>query len=590
MDINQNLVSLEKFGMIRLVSARPEIIYLFSHALFHDAAYHSLLKKDRKALHLQVGYLLETRYPDRLEELAPVLGNHFLEGGDLDRAIHYLRLAADQAFNRYANYESAHLYAKALDQARQKPETTISDLDYLFLRRGRALELIGDYDHAQSTYLTMEAEATQRSDSHLLLSAQIARTIILSIPSQAANFELGVQLGQQALQLARQLGDRAAEGKILWCLMLANVFQNRTKEAMESGEESLKIAKEVGNREQMAYTMNDLGSLVYSGLGMYKEGLESLQDAFLIWKDLNDLPMLTDNLASTALSLFAVGEFDSAIAKTRAAEQIGLSHNLIWAQAYSTGVRAIILLETGRIQEAIHEQEQGISLAKQAGFTAGQIIGRGYLSIANYYLGTQVKTKPLGQDDIAFAIKYVPFWAPQALACMAFHHLVEGNLAKTEDLISEAEQIARIEENQWFSPILPAVKCEYYLKIRRPDHLVGFIERMLPKLEDGQAKTLLAYADYYLGAAYQTMDQFEKSQQYYFKAAEIAGQIGAVHPLWRANARLAEITARSGRVEDSIRYRDKALQTIRFIAGHLGDPDLIQSFYQNPELQTLLVR
>ncbi|RPI78475.1 MAG: tetratricopeptide repeat protein, partial [Chloroflexi bacterium] len=501
MDIHKNLVSLEKSGIIKLVTTEPDIVYLFSHTLFHDAAYHSILKKDRKALHLQVGQLLETQYTGRLEELAPILGSHFLEGGDIERAIYYLRLAADQAFGRYANMEAAHLYAKTLNLVKQKTDWDTHQLVYLYLRCGRALELAGDYSQAQSTYLEMEADGRNKSDLHLLLAAQTARTIILSIPSQAANPVLGDQLGHEALQLARQLGDRSAEGKILWCLMLANVFQNRTKEAKEAGEESLKIAREVQNREQIAYTLNDLGSFVYSGLGMYKAALKSLQEAYPIWMELDDLPMLTDNLISTALTLYAGGNYEAALGKTREADGISVPLSLVWAQAYSSGVRGIILVETGRIADSFLEYEYGITRAEQAGFMAGQIIGRTYLSMVNYYLGTQVKSKPLGQDDVAFSMKHIPFWAPQALASVAYHHLTEGNLEETKRYLAEAEQIARIEENQWFSVLMPAVKCEYFLRCHLPDQLVIFIERMLPILEDGPARNMMAYAYYYLGAA-----------------------------------------------------------------------------------------
>jgi tetratricopeptide (TPR) repeat protein len=199
------------------------------------------------------------------------------------------------------------------------------------------------------------------------------------------------------------------------------VFQNRTKEAKEAGEESLKIAREFQNREQIAYTLNDLGSFVYSGLGMYKAALKSLQEANPIWMDLGDLPMLTDNLISTALTLYAGGNYEEALGKTREADGISVPLTLIWAQAYSSGVRGILLVETGRISDSFLEYEHAITKAEQAGFMAGQIIGRTYMSMVNYYLGPQVKSKQLGQDDIAFSIKHIPFWAPQALDCVAYH-------------------------------------------------------------------------------------------------------------------------------------------------------------------------
>ena len=42
----------------------PEASYLFKHALVRDAAYESLLKSQRQALHARIAAALEERFPD----------------------------------------------------------------------------------------------------------------------------------------------------------------------------------------------------------------------------------------------------------------------------------------------------------------------------------------------------------------------------------------------------------------------------------------------------------------------------------------------------------------------------------------------
>src|SRR5215211_1740006 len=79
--------TLEAKGLVRLATVQPEIEYLFRHWLVQDAAYGSLLKQERRGLHAQVGEALEELYPDRLEELAAVLGMHFEQAGETDKAI-----------------------------------------------------------------------------------------------------------------------------------------------------------------------------------------------------------------------------------------------------------------------------------------------------------------------------------------------------------------------------------------------------------------------------------------------------------------------------------------------------------------------
>ena len=97
MTVISQLNKLESSGLIRLAQTEPELEYLFRHALVQDAAYESLLLADRKRLHRIAGESLEQLYPDRLDELAPILGHHFALAGDAQRALKYFTLAGDVA-------------------------------------------------------------------------------------------------------------------------------------------------------------------------------------------------------------------------------------------------------------------------------------------------------------------------------------------------------------------------------------------------------------------------------------------------------------------------------------------------------------
>ena len=48
MNLISQLNMLESSGLIRLLRAQPELEYLFRHALSQDAAYNSMLKRDRQ--------------------------------------------------------------------------------------------------------------------------------------------------------------------------------------------------------------------------------------------------------------------------------------------------------------------------------------------------------------------------------------------------------------------------------------------------------------------------------------------------------------------------------------------------------------
>src|SRR5260221_10721734 len=118
MTLSVQLGLLEGAGLIQLASIQPELEYLFRHVLVKDAAYHSLVKSDRRALHQAVGETLEHLYTRPAghpihSEFYPLLAFHFAGAGDAVRAQRYYTLAAEAAAAAYANREAGAHFAQA---------------------------------------------------------------------------------------------------------------------------------------------------------------------------------------------------------------------------------------------------------------------------------------------------------------------------------------------------------------------------------------------------------------------------------------------------------------------------------------------
>ena len=59
------------------------------HALTRDAAYETILLRQRRRYHRRVGEAMETLYADRLTDEAPRLAYHFAECRDWPKAVRY---------------------------------------------------------------------------------------------------------------------------------------------------------------------------------------------------------------------------------------------------------------------------------------------------------------------------------------------------------------------------------------------------------------------------------------------------------------------------------------------------------------------
>ena len=117
---------------------------------------------------------------------------------------------------------------------------------HLYPGRGRALELSGRYDEAIADYEAMQDRRRGRRgpDGHPRCRPGAGHAVLdahAEVRSEARARAVGASPA-----LARELGERRAESKALWNLMIVNVFGGGDlREALDAGERSLVIAREL---------------------------------------------------------------------------------------------------------------------------------------------------------------------------------------------------------------------------------------------------------------------------------------------------------------------------------------------------------
>ena len=94
----------------------PQANYRFKHALIQDAAYESLLKSRRQALHHRAAELLRDQ-PERAAAEPEAVAHHFTQAGLDDLAIEWWGKAGDQALRRSAFQEAIAHLGKAIAMA-----------------------------------------------------------------------------------------------------------------------------------------------------------------------------------------------------------------------------------------------------------------------------------------------------------------------------------------------------------------------------------------------------------------------------------------------------------------------------------------
>ncbi len=93
-------------GLLFRQGVPPHATYLFKHALVRDAAYGTLLREPRRALHARIADTIESEFAEIAENQPEVLARHCAEAGMLDKAAGLWGKAGQRSMARSALVEA----------------------------------------------------------------------------------------------------------------------------------------------------------------------------------------------------------------------------------------------------------------------------------------------------------------------------------------------------------------------------------------------------------------------------------------------------------------------------------------------------
>ena len=110
-------------GLLFRQGTPPNATYLFKHALVQDAAYGTLLREPRRALHARIAETLESQFGEIAENRPEIVARHCTEAGLIEKAAAFWGKAGLRSLERSAFIEAAEQLAQALSQLEALPST-----------------------------------------------------------------------------------------------------------------------------------------------------------------------------------------------------------------------------------------------------------------------------------------------------------------------------------------------------------------------------------------------------------------------------------------------------------------------------------
>jgi class 3 adenylate cyclase/predicted ATPase len=122
-ELGSTLDRLIQAGLLFRQGVPPQASYLFKHALVQDAAYGTLLREPRRAIHARIAKAIESQFAKTAESQPEILAHHCTEAGLIEKAAGLWGKAGRRSLDRSALAEAAAQLTRALDQIATLPGT-----------------------------------------------------------------------------------------------------------------------------------------------------------------------------------------------------------------------------------------------------------------------------------------------------------------------------------------------------------------------------------------------------------------------------------------------------------------------------------
>jgi predicted ATPase len=401
-ELGSALDRLIQSGLLFRQGVPPHVTYLFKHALVQDAAYGTLLREPRRALHVRIAHTLESEFVEIAENQPEVVARHYTDAGVIEKAVGLWRKAGLRSLERSALVEAAEQLAQALTLIATSPTTPALRREQIELQVALITPLIHVKGFAapetqaaveRARQLIEQAEAlgeTQEDPFSLfsVLYGSWAASYIAfngdAIRKLAAQFLVFAERRQMTalLPIAHRLmgtsllctGD-IAEARLHHDkgIMLYDPVEHR-RLAMRFGQDSRVII--------LSYR-----SIASWLLGYPEVALADAEHALKDEREIGQAATLMVALAVPSLILIQRGDY--ATASSRAAELVALAEakSAPFWKAFGTMNQGCILSETGKAADAVSIISSGLTAYRSTGSTAITPLWLSYVARANVTLG-----------------------------------------------------------------------------------------------------------------------------------------------------------------------------------------------------------
>ena len=454
-------------GLIFRQGVPPHATYLFKHVLVQDAAYGTLLREPRCALHGRIAETLESQFADIAESQPELLARHWTEAGLIEKAASLWGKAGQRSLERSASVEAAGQLSRALDQMATLPSTSALRGDEIKFQIALANALM----HTKG-YAARETKA----------AVERARLLI-----------------ERAEALGEPPEDPLLVFSVLYSLWVANYVAFNGDMMREIAAQFLGFAEKQGKTVPLMLAHRLVGmTLLHTG--EVAEARAHFEQAIALYHPTEHRALATRfgqdvrmaALCYRSVALWVLGYPEAALADTahalRDAREIGHAATLMYALLHATTIHVFC----GNYSAATAPLDEAVALAEEKGALFWKAIGmitQGFILAMTSKASDAVRVITSGIT--ALRSTGATTWLPCYLTYLARACAVLDQFDDARCSMGEAMAAIETTKERWCEAEVDRVAGEITLKSPQPDIAKAqeYFERALTVARQQQAKS-----------------------------------------------------------------------------------------------------
>jgi class 3 adenylate cyclase len=450
-------------GLLFRQGVPPHATYLFKHALVQDAAYGTLLREPRRALHARIAETLESQFAEIAGNQPELLAHHYSEAGLIEKGASYWLRAGRNAATRYANLEAIAHLRRGIDGVDHLPGGPLKDRVDLDLQLALGPCVIATQGPASSMAAATFARARQVCERlgdppeylHVMHWLMVALAIRGELPQAR---EAAITL----LALAEARGDRPASINAMRSVVLTTLLMGEAVEACEWAERNV---KEFGASDEA-----EKAAARAAGQDAGAAGL-----AVMSW------------------ALWILGHVDKAVARMGAALQRAEALKDPHTQAYVYHYASVLYALRGEPAAAYQHADRCLTLSEEHGFRQWQNLSRAIRAICAAVLepSSTIDQAFIGLKEYYGAGYQFGITALFAFLCEAL--ILRGQLDAVPELIEQALAKCEVNTERFFEAELYRLKARVLRAGKEPNASIlaqPFLDNALTIARSQSARSL----------------------------------------------------------------------------------------------------